>query len=146
MEGGTPPRAAVSARNSFVTRRTSFTRSVTASFRYRRAQCVWTVYGEMLRLTAMANSVWSLNTPCTIWNSRCESLRLQAISRHAFSENIPASAGYDFRLKGAEVNANLSPPRSGNDLAFPIFPILPFASKPQALLICPRKTLSRMER
>jgi len=39
---------------------------------------------------------------------------------------MAAPAGRNFPLKGAELNAHLSPPRSGNDLAFPIFAMLPF--------------------
>lgn len=126
------------ARNAFVTRRTSFTRSVTASFRYKRWQCVWTVDGEMPRLTPMVNSVWSLNTPRTIWVSRSESLRRWAISSHALSENMLASARHDFSPEGAETNPNLSPLRTGNDLDFPIFTMLPFTPKPHSLLSYPR--------
>lgn len=97
MGGRSLSGAKVSAINSFVTRRTSFTRSVTANLWYKRSQCVWTVCGERWRLLAMANSVRSSKTPRTICSSRPDNLRLWAISPHARSENIAAPKGKGHR-------------------------------------------------
>lgn len=87
MDGKTVAGAIVSATNSCMTRRTSSTRSATASLWCRRSMWVWTVCGEMPRSAAMVKSVWSSQTPRTICSSRDDNVSERAISAHACSLN-----------------------------------------------------------
>ena len=82
------PGATVSAMNSWMIRRISIARSVTASFWYKRRQWVRIVWGETPRSVAMANSVQSSKMPHTIWSSRVDSLNERAISSHACPDSI----------------------------------------------------------
>jgi hypothetical protein len=83
-----PSGALVSKRNSVMTSRTSCTRSVTPSLRYKRLQCVWIVFDEMPRSAAIAKSVRSSNTLRTICSSRPDNLSEGPISAQTCSLNI----------------------------------------------------------
>jgi hypothetical protein len=82
-----------SRRYSTKTWATRRTRLVMPSLRYRRSRCVWTVCEEIPSVTAMADSFWSSNIACTIWDSRPDSSSDSARRRQIASENTERPEG-----------------------------------------------------